>query len=62
MVSIERCSLNIVLQEIEMVISRLEEETASAKEETERAAEARVRCVLCPCVVTTFACVFGLGG
>lgn len=32
-----------VLQEIEMVISRLEEETASAKEETERAAEARIR-------------------
>ena len=32
-------------QEIEMVISRLESETASAKEESERAAEARVRCV-----------------
>ena len=28
-----------------MVISRLESETASAKEETERAAEARVRYV-----------------
>lgn len=30
-------------REIEMVISKLEEETASCKEETERAAEARVR-------------------
>lgn len=37
-----------------MVISKLEEETASSKEETERAAEARVRYIAwyaCQCVL-----------
>lgn len=41
------CTFNKIIsfpvQEIELVITRLEEETTSSKEEVERAAEARIR-------------------
>ena len=37
-----------LVQEIELVISRLEEETSTAKEECERAAENRIKCVYLP--------------